>query len=92
MCAKYMFCRLCEHMIKNNDIYIFAHLSAILKLWKLDNQPVERCESVNKWVFENIIKISLHSRDIGQYDYIIIVLWLWHVIDLKTSSPPLKVL
>ena len=32
LCAKYMFCRLCEHMMKNNDIYIFANLSAILKL------------------------------------------------------------
>ena len=41
-------------LIKNNDIYIFANLSAILDLCKLDNRPVERCGSVNKRAFENI--------------------------------------
>ena len=34
--------------IKNNDIYIFANLSAILNLCKLDNHLMERCGSVNK--------------------------------------------
>ena len=35
-------------LIKNNDIYIFAHLAAILNLCKLYNHPFERCASVNK--------------------------------------------
>ena len=35
-------------LIKNNDIYIFAHLSAILNLCKLCNHPIERCVFVNK--------------------------------------------
>ena len=35
-------------LIKNNDIYIFAHLAAILNLRKLDNHPMERCGSENK--------------------------------------------
>ena len=35
-------------LIKNNDIYIFAQLSAVLDSCKLDNHPVERCGSVNK--------------------------------------------
>ena len=34
-------------LIKKN-IYIFANLSAILNLWKLDNHLMERCGSVNK--------------------------------------------
>ena len=35
-------------LIKNNDIYIFAHLQAILSLCKLDNHPMEICGSVNE--------------------------------------------
>ena len=35
-------------LIKNNDVYIFSHLSTILNLCKLDNHPMERCGSVNK--------------------------------------------
>jgi len=35
-------------LIKNKDIYIFSHLSAILNLCKLDDHPMERCRSVNK--------------------------------------------
>ena len=42
-------------LIKNNDIYIFADLSAILNI-KLDNDIMERRGSVNKYVFENILK------------------------------------
>ena len=30
-------------LIKNKDIYIFAHLTAILYLRKLGNLPMERC-------------------------------------------------
>ena len=42
--------------IKNNDIYIFVHLSAILNLCKLYNHPIERCQSVNKLALDNILK------------------------------------
>ena len=35
-------------LIKNNDIYIFANLSAILNLCKFYNHPIEICGSVNK--------------------------------------------
>ena len=35
-------------LIKNNDIYIFANLSAILNLCKLDNHLIERSWSVSK--------------------------------------------
>ena len=38
-------------LIKNNDIYIFANLAAILNLCKLDNHLMERCQSVNKQAF-----------------------------------------
>ena len=41
-------------LIKNNDIYIFANVSAMLNLCKLDNHLMERCGPVNKWAFENI--------------------------------------
>ena len=43
-------------LIKNNDIYIFAHFSAILNLCKLDHYLMVRCGSANKWAFENIKK------------------------------------
>ena len=43
-------------VIKNNDIYIFAHLSAILNLCKLDRHIMERCVCVHKWAFDNILK------------------------------------
>ena len=42
-------------VIKNNDIYIFANLSAILNLCKLNNHLIERCGSQNKCAFENIL-------------------------------------
>ena len=35
-------------LIKNNDIYTFVHLSAIMNLCKLYNRPIERCGSVKK--------------------------------------------
>ena len=64
MCAKYVCWILCEMVaIKNNDIYIFAHLSAMLNLCKLDNHLLEICWSVYNLAFENIKKISLKSRD-----------------------------
>jgi len=43
-------------LIKNNDIYILFHLSAILNLCKLTNHTMERWECVHKWTFENILK------------------------------------
>ena len=43
-------------LIKNNSIYIFAHLSAILNVCKLDNHLNERYESINKLAFEKINK------------------------------------
>ena len=43
-------------VIKNNDIYIFTHLSAILNLCKLDNHLLEICWSVYNLAFENIFK------------------------------------
>ena len=43
-------------LIKNNDIYIFANLSAIFNLYKLDNHPIERCWSENKGALEDILK------------------------------------
>ena len=47
-------------LINNNDVYIFAHLSAILNICKLDNHPKERCASVNELMktFKNSIKMS----------------------------------
>ena len=45
-------------VIKNNDIYIFVNLSAILNLFKLDNHLMERCGSENKGAFENIKNYS----------------------------------
>ena len=42
-------------VIKNNDIYIFAHLAAIFNLCKLDNY-LEICWSVYNLAFENILK------------------------------------
>ena len=41
-------------LIKNNDIYIFAILSAILNLCKLYNHVVERRGSVHKRALQNI--------------------------------------
>ena len=41
-------------LIKNTDIYIFANLSAILKLCKLDNHPMKTCLYGNKCDFENV--------------------------------------
>ena len=35
-------------LINNNDIYIFAHLSAILNVYKLDKHLIDRHGSVNK--------------------------------------------
>ena len=35
-------------LIKNNDMYIFAHLSAILNLCKSYDHLIETCGSVNK--------------------------------------------
>ena len=45
-------------LIKNNDIYIyiFADLSAILNLCKLDNHIIEICGYTNKQSFQNILK------------------------------------
>ena len=41
-------------LIKNNNIYIFAYLLAILNLCKLDNHHIERSWSVNKQALEDI--------------------------------------
>ena len=43
-------------LINNYDIYIFAHVSAILNLCKFDHHPMERCVSDSKRAFENIKK------------------------------------
>ena len=44
-------------LIKNNDIYIFAHLAAMLNLCKLYIHPFERCRSVIiKGPLVNILK------------------------------------
>ena len=43
-------------LVKNNDIYIFAHLAAILNLCKLYNHPFERCGSKKKTALVNILK------------------------------------
>ena len=45
-------------LIKNNDIYIFAQLSAILNLCKLDNYLIEIYWPINKQAFENIKKYT----------------------------------
>ena len=47
-------------LIKNNDIYIFAHLSAILNLCNLDNHPTERCGSISKQAFEKNFSFKYH--------------------------------
>ena len=74
MCANYLFWNLCENCSdKDNDIYIFVHSSAILNLCKLDNNPMERCETVNKLVlktFKNSIKISGYWTMIELYNYL----------------------
>ena len=36
-------------LIKNNGMHIFAHLSAILNLCKLDHHLMERCGSVKNF-------------------------------------------
>ena len=61
-------------LIKNNNIYIFAQLSAILNLCKLRNYPIKDVgPQINEILktFKNSIK---KYRDIGEYVYIITAL------------------